>query len=589
MLKGIAVSPGVAVGTAYCVNQIFLAPLTQREGEHDVQTELARYDAARRHAEEDLLALERELESQLGTDEAAIFKAHHSILCDPALVRNVRAGIVEQNLSAPCALHRVLEEYTEAFSKFDDAYLKERLADIRDVVLRIEAHLAEPIRSEEEQRLLAGPLILVADELLPSQAVGLGAMNVKGIVTQSGSRTSHAAIVARSRGIPAVSGVQDVLHLVRTGDTLVVDGREGRVIINPDSEACAAYLKLEREFFDFQDHLAENRHHPAMTADGVAIELLANINCTSDAEAAAAMGASGVGLFRTEYLYLRHPAVPGEEEQLEEYRAVIQASPHHSVTIRSLDLGGDKTMPFLGHIHREANPFMGWRSIRLCFEHPNFLNTQLRAVMRAAAVAETMGGEVRLMFPMITTLEEIHEVKTLVRRAKKQLREEGQRYADVPLGMMLEVPAAAISIRPMLKLVDFVSIGSNDLVQYLMAADRDNPKVAHLCQPLAPPILIVLKSVIEACREAGKPVTLCGEMAGQPTAFALLLGMGLRSFSMSPAFVPYIKEFAKHLTIDAAEFLLEHALTLQTTGSVRRFMTEELRKLIPDFDRYVIA
>jgi len=259
------------------------------------------------------------------------------------------------------------------------------------------------------------------------------------------------------------------------------------------------------------------------------------------------------------------------------------------VTIRTLDIGGDKTVPFMGHVHREANPFMGWRSIRLSFEHPGVFNSQLRAVMRAAAVAQEMGGDVRLMFPMITTLEEIRRVRGLVRKARKQLIEEGKTYADVRIGMMLEVPAAAISIGSMLSLVDFVSIGSNDLVQYLMAADRDNPKVSHLCQPLAPPVLRVLTDVIRTCTAAGKPLTLCGEMAGQPTAFTLLLGMGLRSFSMSPAFIPFIKEFARHITTKAAEQLLEHALTLTATGRIRRYMTDQLAHMVPDFDRFEIS
>ena len=267
---------------------------------------------------------------------------------------------------------------------------------------------------------------MVADELLPSQAVSLGHWEVKGIVTQAGSQTSHAAIVARSRGIPAVSGVEKILSHVKTGDTLVVDGKEGRVIVNPDAETRAAYLKLEREFFDFKDHLAENREQPAVTADGQVLSLWANVNSVSDAEAACGMGATGVGLFRTEYLYLSHPSIPNEDEQLEEYCKIIQASPNHLVTIRTLDLGGDKTVPYLGHHgHREANPFMGWRSIRLSFEHPEFLTLQLRAILRAAAVAQQQGGQVRLMFPMITTLDEIHKVRRLVRRTMRQLDRRG--------------------------------------------------------------------------------------------------------------------------------------------------------------------
>jgi len=586
---GIAVSPGIAVGTAYCVNTIFLAPPSQPEGTQDVQAELSKYDGARHKAEEELLALRERVDEQMGSQEAAIFEAHRSILCDPAFIRNVQSGIIANNLTAQGSLCRVLDMYSEAFSKFDDEYLQERLTDIRDVILRVQAHLTDTLPAQMDESLISQPLILVVDELLPSQAVGLGAMNIKGIVTQSGSETSHAAIVARGRGIPAVSGVKGILELIKTGDTLVVDGREGRVIINPDAEARAAYLKLEREFFDLRVHLVENRDLPAVTADGVEVELLANVNCVADAEAAVAVGATGVGLFRTEYLYLTHPAVPGEEEQLEEYVDVIKASPQHNVTIRSLDLGGDKTVPFLGHIHRESNPFMGWRSIRLCFEHPNFLNTQLRAVMRAAAVARDMGGEVRLMFPMITTVEEIHRVKELVAAARNQLRHEGKQYAKVRVGMMLEVPAAAISIQSMLHLVDFVSIGSNDLVQYLMAADRDNPKVAHLCQPLAPPVLQVLKSVIRACLDGNTPVTLCGEMAGHTTAFAVLLGMGLRSFSMSPSVVPYIKEFARHLSTETSERILAHAVTLQTTADVREYLLHELGKLVPDFERFNIT
>jgi len=587
MRRGIAVSPGIAVGSAYCIDEVFVNPGIQHLDDRDVSAELAKYETARDNAVRDLIALEKKLAKQVGRKESAIFAAHRSILGDRAFTTTISDWIVNERLTCQVALHRLLDQYTEAFGQVKDDYLKGRLDDIRDVVLRISSHLSDP--SEGFDGVVVGPVIIVADRLLPSQAVMLGDMEVKGIVTQAGSQTSHAAIVARSRGIPAVSGVKDILRQIKTGDTVVVDGKEGRVIVDPDSETRTAYLKLEREYFDFKDHLAENRDQPAITADGVSLTLLANINSVTDAKAATAMGATGVGLFRTEYLYLTHPVVPGEEEQLREYVSIIEASPNHSVTIRTLDIGGDKTVPFMGHVHREANPFMGWRSIRLSFEHPGVFNSQLRAVMRAAAVARGMGGEVRLMFPMITTLEEIRRARGLVRKARKQLIEEGKTYADVRIGMMLEVPAAAISIKAMLGLVDFVSIGSNDLVQYLMAADRDNPKVSHLCQPLAPPVLRVLTDVIRACNAAGTPLTLCGEMAGKPAAFALLVGMGLRSFSMSPAFIPYIKEFARHISTEAAEQLLEHALSLNATGRIRRYMTDQLARMVPDFDQFDVS
>ena len=583
MRRGIAVSPGVAVGAAYCINEIFVNPGRQNLGTTDVALELAKYEAARERSQHDLAAVEAFVAKEAGRNTAAIFAAHSAILRDPAFTAKVRTWIVNEQICAQTALQKLYEQYKGVFGRVQDEYLKQRLDDIRDVIQRISTHLLESGLTRLDD--IEGPLIVVAEELLPSQVVSLGKAEVMGIVTEGGSQTSHAAIVARSRGIPAVSGVRDILRHVRTGDTIIVDGNEGRVLLNPDPETRTAYLKLEREFFDFKDHLAENHDQPARTADEIPLELLANVNSVKDAEAAKAMGATGVGLFRTEYLYLTHPLVPNEEEQFEEYCNVIRNSPNHRVTIRTLDLGGDKTIPFVGRSHREANPFMGWRSIRLCFEHLDFFTVQLRAILRAADVARRLGGEVRVMFPMITTLEEIHRVHRLLAGVKRQLAREGRPFADVPSGIMIEVPAAAITIGSMLPQVDFVSIGSNDLVQYLMAADRDNPKVAHLCQPLAPAVLQLLTDVIRKCNEARRPVTVCGEMAGQPRAFALLLGMGVRSFSMSPAFVPYIKELSKHLTLADAARISAHALTFHTAAKIGRYLNEQLMRLVPDFTR----
>jgi phosphoenolpyruvate-protein phosphotransferase (PTS system enzyme I) len=582
MRKGISVSPGVAVGTAYCILEIFVDPDTKRLEDNEVTAELANYESARDKAAAELRALHHKVASQVGPTEAAIFAAHESILRDAAFTNKVRAWVVNDRLTAAAALHRLLDEYTILFAKTNDEYIKERVNDVRDVVIRLSAHLSGMAKPEATS-VLSGPVIVVADELLPSQVVTLGGLEVRGIVTQAGSQTSHAAIIARSRGIPAISGMRGILRQVKTGDTIVVDARGGHVLVNPDAEQRSAYLKLEREFFLLKDQLAANRDLPARTQDGIDLELLANINGGIDARAAVAMGASGVGLFRTEYLYLTHPDVPDEEEQYLAYKEVIEASPNRTITIRTLDIGGDKTVPYLGHTHQEANPFMGWRSIRLSFEHPEFFATQLRAVLRAAAHAEQVGSRVRLMFPMITVIEEIRKVKSMVNKAAQQLRQEQKAFgADVKLGMMLEVPAAAISIKDMLPEVDFVSIGSNDLVQYLMAADRDNPKVSHLCQPLAPPVLKVLSHVIKACAKAGKPVTLCGEMAGQPRAFVLLFAMGLRSFSMSPAFIPSMKDLAAHLTLETARQVLRKAMTLRTTAGVKRYMAEQLSRIAPN-------
>ena len=547
MLKGIAVSPGVMVGQAYCIHEIFVNPETKRLEDGEISQQLASFEAARDQTADDLRALRLKVEKQVGHREAAIFSVQESILQDQAFGEKVRQGVREDRLTAQGALHQLMQEYTTLFAQTQDSYLKERVNDVRDVVIRISSHLSDVLKSDSPA--LEGPLVLVADELLPSHVVALEDADVRAIVTQAGSQTSHAAILARSRGIPAVCGVSRILAQVNTGDTVIVDGREGQVLVKPDAETRSAYAKLEREFIDLQDRLATNRDQQAVSADGIELELLANINGQEDARIAGAMGASGIGLLRTEYLYLAHPDVPDEEEQLEYYQRVIAESPGDKITIRTLDIGGDKTVPYLGHTHQEANPFLGWRSIRLSFEHPEFFASQLRAVFRASTLAEESGKELRLMFPMITTLEEMHRVRGMVRRARQELVDAGEKVGKVLIGMMLEVPAAAVSIDSILHAVDFVSIGSNDLIQYLMAADRDNPKVSHLCQPLSPPVLRLLDNVIRVCRDHNMPVTLCGEMAGQPRAFVLLFAMGLRSFSMSPAFIPSIKELAE-LSLD---------------------------------------
>jgi phosphotransferase system enzyme I (PtsI) len=582
MRKGIAVSPGVAVGTAYCIHDIFVNPDTKRLEPHQVTAELAAFESARDKTAKDLRALQNKVESQLGRDEAAIFAVHEGILRDHDFTEKIRSWIADERLTAAAALHQLLEHYTVLFTRTHDSYFKERLNDLRDVVVRISGHLSEVV--QPDSKALQGPLIVVADELLPSHVVALEETTIGGFVTQTGSRTSHAAIIARSQGIPAVSGVGGILRQVHTGDTLIVDGRDGHVIINPDPEARSAYRKLEREFFHLRDQLAENRDQPARTADGVDLELQANINNVSETRASAAMGASGVGLFRTEYIFLTHPSIPDEQEQYETFCQIIDACPAQTVTIRTLDIGGDKTVPYLGHHRREANPFLGWRSIRLSFEHPEFFNTQIRAIMRSASYARDHGGSVHMMFPMITTLEEIHRLRRMVRKVCDQLKKEHKGFCEIPMGMMLEVPAAAVSIRSMLPVIDFVSIGSNDLIQYLMAADRDNPKVSHLCQPLAPAVLRVLSDVIQACNDATKPVTLCGEMAGDATCFVLLLGMGLRKFSMSPAFIPTVKDVAQRLTIDQARTILEHTLRLKTVGQVKRYLHEQMKAISPNVD-----
>lgn len=577
MKRGVPVSPGVAVAPAYCVDEVLARREPSTLDLAAVSTEIGRFDSACAAAAQELDAVAARVARQVGPEEAGIFKAHRLLLRDPALVGRVKSAILTRHIDARSALHDILDEYTVLFAQIKDEYLKERMADIRDVVARLIAHLA----LDDHKQLIDvnEPVIIVAPEILPSQAMMFERMKVAGIITETGGTTGHAAILARSLGIPAVSGLRGILREVHTGDLLAVDGREGHVYVKPGSEVETAYRKLQREYGDMRERLVINRDQDAVSADGTPVELLANVNSPADAAMAVRAGARGVGLYRTEYLFLTHPSVPDEEEQLAAYRAVIEAAPNRRVTIRTLDLGGDKQVPYLGQ-QREANPFMGWRSIRLSAAHPEFFQTQLRAILRAG-----LHGEVSLLFPMISTLEEVLRLKRVVERTQAALRKEGVPFGEnIPLGVMIEVPAAALCIDALLDAVDFVSIGSNDLIQYIMAADRDNPKVAHLCEPFSPAILRLLDQVIRACKERDKPVTLCGEMAGRPRCVLALFGMGLRRLSMSPAFVPSVKELIRSTTESSAREAAQRVLRMNTVGEVRGYLTRRVRQVCPNVE-----
>jgi phosphoenolpyruvate-protein phosphotransferase len=575
MKKGVPVSPGVAVARAYCLNEVLASREPHQLDAASLSAEISRLDTACAEATQELDRMIARVSAQVGEDQAAIFRAHRLLLRDPALIGKVKAAILNHHVDARTALQESLDEYTALFSQIHDDYLRERMADIRDVIGRIASHLARQDavhRFEKDE-----PVIIIASEILPSQAMSFDRFHVTGIVTETGSTTGHAAILARSLGIPAVSGLRGILREAHTGDLVAVDGREGHVYLNPGPEVEAAYRKLQREYVDLRDSLIENRDQEPVTLDGVEVELLANVNGTADAALATRVGASAVGLYRTEYLFLTHPSVPDEEEQVAAYRSVIAAAPNQAVTIRMLDVGGDKQVSYLSD-QREANPFMGWRSIRLSSAHPEFFQTQLRAILRSA-----VHGQVSLLFPMISTLEEVQRLKRMVAKAQQALQRQGLPYGEnMPLGVMLEVPAAALCVDALLDEIDFVSIGSNDLIQYVMAADRDNPKVAHLCEPFSPAILRLLDQVIGSCNNRGMPVTLCGEMAGRPRCFLPLFGMGLRRFSMSPALVPPLKEVVRRTTLPTAQAIAQRVLRMNTFGEIRGYLTRKARKIWPN-------
>jgi phosphotransferase system enzyme I (PtsI) len=574
MKKGVAISPGVVVAQAFRMDEVLARRDAPPLDAASVAAEITRFDRACEAAAHELDVIIERVAHEVDEDAASIFRAHRLLLRDPALIAKVKGFILNQHVDAASALHQALEEYTNLFARIPDEYLRERMSDIRDVVGRIASHLT----LEASAKQLEGhePVVLVAPEILPSHAVMFDRLPVAGIVTEAGGSTGHAAILARSMGIPAVSGLRNLLREVHTGDLLIVDGREGLVMVNPGPEVEAAYRKMQREYVDLRDRLVENRDQAPITADGVKVALLANVNNVMDATAATNMGAEGVGLFRSEFTFLTHPSVPTEDEQLAAYRSVIEAAPNHLVTIRTLDLGGDKLVPYLGS-QREANPFLGWRSIRLTSEYPDFFQTQLRAILRAGCV-----GNVSVLFPMVTTFEEVQRLKRLIHNTRMGLKRDGVAFGEsVPFGVMIEVPAAAMCLDHLLDEVDFVSVGSNDLIQYVMAADRDNPKVAHLCEPFHPAIFRLLKQIIIACAERNKPVTLCGEMAARPACVLALLGMGMRRFSMSPAFVPTAKELVRSVKLDAATQAGEHVIRMKTAGEVRDYLMRRVRQICP--------
>lgn len=571
---GIAISPGVVVAPAYVLPEIVGRTPGPPEGPVDRAAELARFHAAFDAAAASLEDLIHKSTQEIGDRGASIFRVQLVMLRDRAFVSKVTALILEGGRDASTALRETMAEYEQLFSKVKDTYLRERIVDLRDVVARVQRCLAPAEDAPEEKPREA--VILVAQELFPSQAVTIDRLKIAGIVTERGGAAGHAAIIARSLGIPAVGGVPGILSIVETGDLLAIDGREGSVIVQPGPEAEAAFRKLQREFVHLRELLVENRDQPAVTTDGHAIELLANISNASDAKSAADVGAVGIGLYRTEYFFITHPSIPSEEELVEVYREVLAESPGRRLTVRTLDLGGDKTVPYLG-AQREANPFLGWRSIRLSLDHVEFFRKQLRAILRAGD-----DGDVSIMFPMISTVEELRRARRLLFSVRRELDRDGVRHAkNCRIGMMLEVPAAAICLDQLIGYADFVSIGTNDLVQYLLAADRDNPKVAHLCDPLSPSVLRVIHRAITICRDARKPLSACGEMAGRPRGALVLLALGMTSLSMSPAFVPIVKELVRDVDLAKLQAMAQRILEKSTAALVRRFLQRELERVCP--------
>ncbi|MGD9953454.1 MAG: phosphoenolpyruvate--protein phosphotransferase [Burkholderiales bacterium] len=566
VLHGSSVAAGITIGHAHLVSSARLEAAHYEIPGEAVAGEIQRFDAGIARARAELAQLEGQIPAGSPAEFGAFINLHRLMLEDSSLSHAPRDIIREQRCNAEWALVQQMEALVEQFELAEDAYLRERKADIQQVVERVlkalrgEAAAAEPPRSEERK------LIVVAHDLSPADMLLFKRHEFGGFVTDVGGVTSHTAILARSLSIPALVGLHHARHMIREGELLIVDGDQGVLVVNPDALVLAEYQRRQSQHALERTRLGRLKSTPAATADGTPVELYANIELPQDLDRVREAGAEGVGLFRTEFLFMNRASLPGEDEQFEAYRQVAQALEGKPVVIRTLDIGADKS--YDGHSDAMPNPALGLRAIRYCLAEPQMFLEQLRAILRASHY-----GRVRILLPMVAHAHEVDQALALVRQAKQQLDARGQPYArDVEVGGMIEIPAAAIALPMFMRRLDFLSLGTNDLIQYTLAIDRTDDAVAHLYDPLHPAVLQLVAHVIQAAGRARKPVAVCGEMAGDLALTRLLLGFGLRNFSMHPAQLPAIKERVLGSRLAEAKPLAQKLLRARDPAKARALL-----------------
>ncbi|MGG4000255.1 phosphoenolpyruvate--protein phosphotransferase [Anoxybacillus kestanbolensis] len=564
-LQGIAASNGIAIAKAYRLEHPDL--MVEKQTIENPAEHVRRFQQALAKSKEELEAIQAHALKELGEDKAAIFSAHLLVLSDPEFVQAVEQKIEQERVNAEFALHEVASMFIAMFEAMDNEYMKERAADIRDVTKRVLAHLLGVTISNPS--MITEEVVIVAEDLTPSDTAQLNRKYVKGFTTDIGGRTSHSAIMARSMEIPAVVGTKEATAVIQNGDIVIIDGIDGEVIVNPTEETIAEYEQKRAAFAAQKAEWAKLVHEQTTTSDGHHVELAANIGTPNDVEGVLANGAEGIGLYRTEFLYMGRNELPTEDEQFEAYKTVLEKMEGKPVVVRTLDIGGDKELPYLD-LPKEMNPFLGFRAVRLCLNMQDMFRTQLRALLRASVY-----GNLKVMFPMIATLDEFRQAKAVLLEEKEKLVAEGVAVSDhIEVGMMVEIPAAAVLADQFAKEVDFFSIGTNDLIQYTMAADRMNERVSYLYQPYNPAILRLIYNVIEAAHKEGKWVGMCGEMAGEELAVPILLAFGLDEFSMSATSILRVRSQLKKLSKQEAERVKDHILSLATAEEVVRFVKE---------------
>lgn len=564
MYKGTGASPGIALGRALVIEHSEL--VIEKKTIENIDKEIQKLESAVKVSKEELTKVKEKALAELGEHEAEIFEAHLLVLEDPELIGSAISKIRDEKVNADYALNEIKEIFVAMFESMDNEYMRERAADIKDVTNRVLRHILG-IKVVD----LAGldeEVVLIAHDLTPSDTATMNKNMVLGFLTDIGGRTSHTAIMARTLEIAAVVGLNDITKKVKDGDYIVFNGDTGEVIVNPDEETKAKYASLKEEFEEYRKSLELLKGQASITTDGRHVELAGNIGSPNDVEGLIKNDAEGVGLYRTEFLYMdKEDSFPTEEEQYEAYKAVLEGMNNKPIVIRTLDIGGDKELPYF-EMEAEMNPFLGYRAIRLCLDRKDIFKTQLRALYRAS-----VHGKLRIMFPMISSLEELLDAKEVIKEVLKELDAENIAYSnDVEVGMMIEIPSAAVISDVLAKHVDFFSIGTNDLIQYTCAVDRMNQKISHLYNQFNPAVLRLIKMVIDNAHKEGKWVGMCGESAGDQRMIPILLGFGLDEFSMSPISILPARKLITSLSYADMQKFADEVLAMGTAKEIKEYV-----------------
>lgn len=575
-LSGIPASDGIVIGKALVFHTERLAVPRYEIPDSKIPFEISRFERALADTTDEILNIREEISKRLDEEHTHILDAHLLVLEDVLLIEETMHGIENRKLNAEYVFMEVLEKLAEKFSSMEDEYLKERAADIRDIGRRVLRNLMGKKASKSLSELQED-VVVISHDLSPSDTAQMRKDKVKGFATDIGGQTSHTAIMAKALQIPAVVGLKHITSIVKDGDTVIIDGHHGLVVVDPDGYTISKYKTEEQQLERFATELHEVKELPAVTLDGKKIELAANIELPEEISAVMSQGGHGIGLYRTEFFYLNRKDLPTEEEHFQAYKKVVEAVSPYPVVIRTLDLGGDKFLSPLD-FPREINPFLGCRAIRFCLERPDIFKVQLKGILRASAF-----GKIKIMFPMVTTLEELLQAKEIVEESKRELKKLGIPFdKKISIGTMIETPSAAMISDILAREVDFFSIGTNDLIQYTLAVDRVNEKVVSLYQPAHPGVLKLINNIVKAGHKHNIWVGMCGEMAGDPLYTIVLVGLGIDEFSMSPMVLPEVKKVIRSISFSEAKALTQDALRLSTGKEVQDLLKKKLKKIMPE-------